>query len=43
MGDGLDILEAENVIIWDTESDGVGGTHDLNLTREWGFMKLSTP
>ena len=40
--EGLDILGAEDVVIWDTESDGVGGTHDLKLTREWGFMKLST-
>ncbi|KAJ3139430.1 hypothetical protein HK100_011502 [Physocladia obscura] len=25
----------DDVVIWDTESDGVGGTHDLELTRDW--------
>ncbi|KAJ3024308.1 UNVERIFIED_CONTAM: hypothetical protein HDU68_008254 [Siphonaria sp. JEL0065] len=32
----------EDAIIWDTESDDMRGTHDLKLTREWGFMKLYT-
>ncbi|KAJ3409398.1 hypothetical protein HDV05_004456 [Chytridiales sp. JEL 0842] len=42
LGDSKNILDAENLVIWDTESDGVGGTHTLELTREWGFLKLST-
>ncbi|KAI8621880.1 hypothetical protein BC830DRAFT_1076831 [Chytriomyces sp. MP71] len=28
--------------IWDTESDGVGGTHALALMREWGLSNLAT-
>ena len=42
LGDGKNILSSENLVIWDTESDGVGGTHTLELTREWGFLNLST-
>ncbi|KAI8607828.1 hypothetical protein BC830DRAFT_1223188 [Chytriomyces sp. MP71] len=42
MGKGAMILDAVEVIIWDTESDGVGGTHALALTREWGFRNLAT-
>ncbi|KAJ3107519.1 hypothetical protein HK100_003572 [Physocladia obscura] len=42
VGDSAGILTSENVVIWDTESDGVGGTHALEKTREWGFRKLAS-
>ncbi|KAI8616026.1 hypothetical protein BC830DRAFT_1080884 [Chytriomyces sp. MP71] len=42
LGKGAMILNAVGVIVWDTESDGVGGTHTLALTREWGFRNLAT-
>ncbi|KAI8619092.1 hypothetical protein BC830DRAFT_1105623, partial [Chytriomyces sp. MP71] len=32
LGEGAAILDAVGVIIWDTESDRVGGTHALALT-----------
>ncbi|KAJ3085201.1 hypothetical protein HK100_009128, partial [Physocladia obscura] len=42
LGDSKGIIVSESLVIWDTESDGVGGTHTLELTREWGFLNLST-
>jgi hypothetical protein len=36
------ILLDDDLIIWDTESDGRGGTHTLEKTREWGFRKVKT-
>ncbi|KAI9349090.1 hypothetical protein BDR26DRAFT_997368 [Obelidium mucronatum] len=36
------ILQDDDLVVWDTESDGVGGTHDLALTREWGFRRMKT-
>jgi hypothetical protein len=37
-----DWLLSNNVIIYDTESDGVGATHALELTREYHFYSLAT-
>ncbi|KAJ3095265.1 hypothetical protein HK100_005870, partial [Physocladia obscura] len=36
------ILQDDDLVVWDTENDGVGGTHILELTREWGFRRLKT-
>jgi hypothetical protein len=36
------ILQASNVVLWDTESDGVGSTHDLSKTREYYLHNLMT-
>jgi hypothetical protein len=35
-------LLSGNIIIYDTESDGVGATHILELTREYHFYSLAT-
>jgi hypothetical protein len=35
-------LLARNVIIYDTESDGVGATHSLEKTREYHFYNLAS-
>jgi hypothetical protein len=37
-----DGLLSNKVIIYDTESDGVGATHALELTREYHFYSLAT-
>ncbi|KAJ3410431.1 hypothetical protein HDV05_003793 [Chytridiales sp. JEL 0842] len=36
------ILQAPNVVVWDTESDGVGSTNDLPRTREYYLRNLTT-
>ncbi|KAI8608166.1 hypothetical protein BC830DRAFT_1177464 [Chytriomyces sp. MP71] len=36
------ILDSDAIVVWDPESDGVGGTHSLELTCEWVFRKLLT-
>jgi hypothetical protein len=32
------LIAGKRVTIWDTESDGRGGTHTLSMTREWCFQ-----
>jgi hypothetical protein len=32
------LIAGKRVAVWDTESDGVGGTHTLSMTREWCFQ-----
>ena len=36
-----DVLLSPKVIIYDTESDGVGAKHDLDLTREYHFYNVA--
>jgi hypothetical protein len=36
------LFNAKRIIIWDTESDAVGGGHSLNLTREIYCQELNT-
>ncbi|KAJ3080279.1 hypothetical protein HK100_010191, partial [Physocladia obscura] len=37
-----DVFLSKQIVIWDTESDGVGGTHELAKTRQYFFRNLLT-
>ena len=36
------LIAGKRVAIWDTECDGVGGTHTLSMVREWYFKSVDT-
>jgi hypothetical protein len=39
---GQHIFHASNVVVWDTESDGIGSTYELSKTREYYLHNLTT-
>ncbi|KAI8614879.1 hypothetical protein BC830DRAFT_1081677 [Chytriomyces sp. MP71] len=40
LGNGAAILDSDAIVVWDTESEGVGGTHSLELMRKWVFIEV---